>query len=37
MLTDQLIETWDIHHRINLYLLDAIKEDHLFPHPKEEM
>ena len=26
---DQLIETWQIHHRINLYLLDAIDEAHL--------
>lgn len=25
----QLIETWDIHNRINLYLLDSIKEEHL--------
>ena len=24
-----LIETWDIHNRINLYLLDAIDEKHL--------
>jgi len=24
-----LIETWDIHNRINLYLLDAIDEEHL--------
>ncbi len=23
------IETWNIHHRINIYLLDAIKEEHL--------
>ena len=26
---EQLIETWQIHHRINLYLLDAIDEAHL--------
>ena len=26
---DQLIETWQIHNRINLYLLDAIDEAHL--------
>jgi uncharacterized damage-inducible protein DinB len=26
---DQLIETWQIHNRINLYLLDAIDETHL--------
>jgi uncharacterized damage-inducible protein DinB len=26
---DQLIETWEIHDRINHYLLDALKEDHL--------
>lgn len=26
---DQLIETWEIHHRIHLYLLDSIKEEHL--------
>jgi uncharacterized damage-inducible protein DinB len=25
----QFIETWEIHNRINLYLLDAIKEEHL--------
>ena len=25
----QLIETWEIHNRINLYLLEAIKEGHL--------
>jgi len=25
----QLIETWEIHNRINLYLLDAINEEHL--------
>jgi uncharacterized damage-inducible protein DinB len=25
----QIIETWEIHHRINLYLLEAIKEDYL--------
>lgn len=24
-----LIDTWEIHNRINLYLLDAIKEEHL--------
>lgn len=24
-----LIETWEIHNRINLYLLDSIKEEHL--------
>lgn len=27
--TNQFIETWDIHNRINLYLLNAIKEEHL--------
>jgi uncharacterized damage-inducible protein DinB len=26
---EQLIETWGIHNRINLYLLDSIKEEHL--------
>jgi uncharacterized damage-inducible protein DinB len=26
---DQLVETWQIHDRINRYLLDAIAEDHL--------
>ena len=26
---DQLIETWQIHNRINLYLLDALDEMHL--------
>ncbi|GHN00778.1 hypothetical protein WSM22_22670 [Cytophagales bacterium WSM2-2] len=25
----QLIETWEIHNRINIYLLDAIPEEHL--------
>jgi uncharacterized damage-inducible protein DinB len=25
----QIIETWEIHNRINLYLLDSIKEEHL--------
>jgi hypothetical protein len=25
----QFIETWEIHHRVNRYLLDNIKEDHL--------
>ncbi|NBP69974.1 MAG: hypothetical protein EBU52_14645 [Cytophagia bacterium] len=25
----QVIETWEIHNRINLYLLDAIQEEHL--------
>lgn len=25
----QIIETWEIHNRINLYLLDAIQEEHL--------
>ena len=29
MEANDLIETWEIHNRINLYLLDAIKEDHL--------
>lgn len=28
-MNDQLIETWEINNRINLYLLDAISEDHL--------
>lgn len=27
--TNQIIETWEIHNRINLYLLDSIKEKHL--------
>lgn len=26
---NQIIETWEIHNRINLYLLNAIKEEHL--------
>lgn len=26
---EQLLETWNIHHRINLYLLNAIDESHL--------
>ena len=26
---NQMIETWEIHNRINLYLLDAIKEEEL--------
>src|SRR6218665_856293 len=26
---NQLIDTWEIHHRINIYLLDSIKEEHL--------
>jgi len=26
---NQIIETWEIHNRINLYLLDAIKEEEL--------
>ena len=25
----QIIETWDIHNRINIYLLESIKEEHL--------
>ncbi len=25
----QIIETWEIHHRIHLYLLESIKEEHL--------
>jgi uncharacterized damage-inducible protein DinB len=25
----QVIETWEIHNRINLYLLDAVQEEHL--------
>lgn len=29
MNTKQIIETWEIHNRINLYLLDTIKEEHL--------
>lgn len=29
MEANQLVETWEIHNRINLYLLDAIAEDHL--------
>lgn len=29
MEANDLIETWEIHNRISLYLLDAIKEDHL--------
>jgi hypothetical protein len=28
-LADQLLDTWRIHHRINLYLLDAITGDAL--------
>ncbi len=28
-MTKQLLETWDIHNRINQYLLRAIKEEHL--------
>lgn len=28
--TKQFTETWHIHNRINLYLLDAINEEHLF-------
>jgi uncharacterized damage-inducible protein DinB len=27
MMIDQIIETWQIHNRINLHLLDAIEED----------
>jgi len=27
--SNQMIETWEIHNRINLYLLDAIKEEEL--------
>ena len=27
---DQLLDTWDIHNRINLYLLDALEERHLY-------
>jgi uncharacterized damage-inducible protein DinB len=26
---DQLLETWEIHNRINLYLLNSLKEEHL--------
>jgi uncharacterized damage-inducible protein DinB len=26
---EQMIDTWNIHHRINIYLLDAIKEEYL--------
>ena len=26
---EQLLETWDIHNRINLYMLDAIASEHL--------
>lgn len=26
---EQLLETWEIHHRINLYLLDAVEPDSL--------
>lgn len=29
METKHIIETWEIHNRINLYLLDSIKEEHL--------
>jgi len=25
----QLLETWEIHNRINLYLLDAVEPEHL--------
>jgi uncharacterized damage-inducible protein DinB len=28
-LVDQLIETWAIHNRINLYLLEAVAPEHL--------
>lgn len=28
-LENQLIETWEIHNRINLFLLDALKDEHL--------
>ena len=28
-MTEQSIETWEIHNRINLYLLDAVSEAHL--------
>lgn len=27
--TKQIMETWEIHNRINLYLLDSIKDEHL--------
>src|ERR671912_1538178 len=27
--TEQLLETWEIHNRINLYLLDSIPPEHL--------
>jgi len=30
---NELIDTWHIHNRINLYLLDAINEDHLTDIP----
>ena len=30
---NQLLETWQIHDRINLYLLDAIDDDSLNSHP----
>jgi hypothetical protein len=29
MLEDQLLDTWNIHNRINLYLLDAIEQEAL--------
>jgi uncharacterized damage-inducible protein DinB len=33
METDQLLETWDVHNRINLYLLDAISPESLSDTP----
>src|SRR5947207_11401335 len=30
---NELLETWDIHNRINLYLLDAIEPAHLESQP----
>jgi uncharacterized damage-inducible protein DinB len=33
MESNQIIETWDIHNRINLYLLDSISEEHLSTIP----
>ena len=28
-LAEQVLDTWRIHHRINLYLLDAVSDDAL--------
>lgn len=29
MMVKQFVETWEIHNRINLYVLDSLKEEHL--------